>query len=362
MVKKSKPRKKPIESGITHAAGLYAGLSRVEWGERALKSRGNAIDHGKMAKNQKDATPGHFNAWSKGGHKKYDLDGFDHPRPDVKKIPKTHQKYAGAPKTKVSKIAKIAGTVLRNNFTAKERKDIGKVLIEGSPKSRKAAGSNTYYPSDKLNIVKIDSDYIGDEDVYTHELIHARRHGSKDRVIDRNREEKMTDFETVGRLSSPEKKEAGYYRYIKGESVRTGIKHDRILLTGSMAKRRKGKVYLADVKKKYDKSKIKDAHFSPAENLDRYFQVILPSGERVEVHRRYKPHKRDTKAQVLKQFKEQFGKDITAYEWENGKKVRIGHAVKRGSATPKPKARVKKRGLSTREHQLRGKHHVRKPL
>ena len=346
MVKKAKPKKR-----LSTSDSKREPLTRVDWGFRALRKRRDAIDYGKRAKTRHADTTENYTAWVEGGHKKYDLEGHDYPRPDVKKIPKTYHKYAGAPKARVSKTAKMAEKVLRKNFTAKERKDIGKVFIEGSrPQSKKAAGTNAYYPSDEVSIVKIDPSYADDEDVYTHELVHSRRHGSKDSVKDRNREEKQTEFETVGRLSSPDKKTAGYYYHIKGGDVKDDIKHDRILLTGSMAKKRKGKRFVEDVEKKYDKSKIKTAHFSPAENLDRYFQVILPHRKRVEIHRRYKPHAKDTKAQILKQFKEQFGKDITAYEWENGKRVRIGGTVKRRKAISKTKRSPIKRKISSKQN------------
>ena len=290
MAKKTKSRRKPIKPKSVGTVKEKR-LSRVDWGVRALTEKGGAIDYGKKAKTILPLTHENFLPWDAGGHKKYDLAGYDHPRPDVKKIPKTYHKYAGAPKSRISKTSKMAGKVLRNNFTAKERKNIGKVFIEGSaPKAGNAAGTNTYYPSDKINIINIHPQYGGDEAVYTHELVHARRHGTTGRVEDHNRDEKETEFETVGRLSSSKSATAGYYQYIKGGNIREDISHDKILLTGSKRKQRKGKRYMADVRKKYSKSKIQNAHFSPAENLDRYFQIILPNGKKVEVHRRYKPN------------------------------------------------------------------------
>ena len=355
MVKKPKPRRKPITSGVARGRVTYQKLSRIEWGDRALQKRGNAIDHGKMAKTRKVATPENYTTWSKSGHKKYDLEGYDHPREDIKKVPKTYHKYAGSPKVRLSKTTKTAEKVLRNNFTAKERKKIGKVVIEGiAPANKNWIGSNTYYRGSKLSLVKIAPHCADSEDVYTHELIHARRHGGNEYVRDINIDEKQTEFENVGRLSSSDKMDTGYYYYIKDGSFRDNINHDRLLLTGKTGKKRKGKRYMADVRKKYSKSKIQYAHFSPAENLDRYFQVILPNGQKVSVHRRYKPRSRDTKAQILKEFKKEFGKDIRVYEWENGKRVRIGGAVKRGVVSSKTKAPKRVRGVP-KKVSIRGK-------
>ena len=356
MVKKTKSRKKPIKAGDKKSGVVYDKLSRIEWGKQALLLKSNAIDYGKKAKARRPPTPENYAAWFGGGHRKYDLEGYDHPRPDIKKIPKTYYKYAGAPKGRVSKVTQMGEKIFRKNFTAKERKDIGKVFIDSSaPKSKGAVGTDIYYPSDKMNVIHIAPEYTGDEDVVTHELIHARRYGTTGRLRDINRDEKETEFENIGRLSSTHGKRAGYYQYVKGglKNERKGINHDRILLTGSLTKQRKGKRYMADVKAKYPQSIIKDAHFSPAENLDRYFQIILPSGKRAEVHRRYKPNVKESKSKILKQFKAKFGTDIKAYEWENGKRVRIGGTVRRKGATRKPKARVRKRTVRTKKAPIK---------
>jgi hypothetical protein len=364
---KTKPRKKVIKAKTRLQPGDVAyrkipPLSRVDWADEALESRRNAIDYGKKAKTRYPPTIENYDAWARGGRERYDLEGHDHPRKDVKKIPKTYYKYAGAPPKRLRATTKTAEKVLRKNFTAKERKDIGKVIIEGvSPSKKSWAGQNTHDPATNVSVIEIAPIYTGDEDVYTHELVHARRQGSGEECIrrDLNKEETQTEFETVGRISAPKKKLAGYYQFIKGGNEKEDIKHDRILLTGSMDKKRKGKRFMADVKKKYKDSRIKDAHFSPAENLDRYFQVILPNKKRIEIHRRYKPKIRDSKAKILKEFKSKYGKGITAYEWENGKRVKMGGTIKRRTAVSKTK-KAPKRKNTVKKTTARSKKPIKK--
>lgn len=300
--------------------------ARVDWAKKAVSSRANMIDYGKKAKIVPD-TPDAFTDWYyKGGHKKYDLEGQDHPIPQAKKVANTHYKYATASSARnAGIIAKRAEKILLNNFTRKERSQMGKIIFSVKPiaKSEGAAGMIEYRRETNTSVITIDDSYVDDEDTYTHELVHARLYGTNTEPKDRDTHEKMTELETVGRTSDPGKKKAGYYHYLKKSSISMidAIKHDRILLTGSMTKNRKGDRFVADVHKKYNESMIKDAHFSPAEKLDRYYQVILPDGEKISIHQRGKPNARVTTSKIVQNFKKRYGKDIKVYEWRDGKRV-----------------------------------------
>jgi len=299
--------------------------TRVDWARNAISSHANMIDYGKKAKIIVPDTQDAFTDWYyKGGHKKYDFEGKDHPIPQAKKVANTHYKYATASGARnAGIIAKRAEKILLNNFTRKEIRQMGKIIFSVRPilKSEDAAGMIAYRRETNTSVITIDDSYVDDEDIYTHELVHARLYGTNTEPKDRDTHEKMTELETVGRTSDPGKKRAGYYQYIKNVDKKDAIKHDRILLTGSMLKSRKGDRFVADVRKKYNESMIKDAHFSPAEKLDRYYQVILPDGEKISIHQRGKPNAKVSISKIIQNFKKRYGKDIKVYEWRDGKRV-----------------------------------------
>jgi hypothetical protein len=299
--------------------------ARVDWARNAVSSHANMIDYGKKAKIIVPDTQDAFTDWYyKGGHKKYDFEGKDHPIPQAKKVANTHYKYATASSARnAGIISKHAEKILLNNFTRKEIRQMGKIIFSVRPivKSEDAAGMIEYRGRGDASVITIDDSYVDDEDIFTHELVHARLYGTNTDPQDRDIREKMTDFETIGRISHPEEKRAGYYQYIKNVDEKDAIKHDRILLTGSMMKNRKGDRFVADVRKKYNESMIKDAHFSPAEKLDRYYQVILPDGEKISIHQRGKPNAKVSISKIIQNFKKRYGRDIKVYEWRDGKRV-----------------------------------------
>lgn len=341
--------------------GIPRRLSRYAWADRALKSRANAIDHSKKAKKIKTAnTFDEYENWVTTGHSKYDLSGYDHPRDDVKKIKKMHYKYVGSPVKTMPKMAKLSEKSLKN-FTTKERREIGKVImLNEAPDRGNWLGQYQYFPSDNVSVIKISPTSIDDEGVYTHELVHARRSKTGSRIDDRNRDETETEFETIGRISKIDDIASGYYSYISNGNAKNDITHDRILLTGDVRRSRKGTRFVKDVKSKYKDSKIKDAHFSPAENLDRYFQIILPDKRVVEIHRRYKGGRRkETNASLLTSFKSEFGSNIIVYEWQNGKKVKLGGQVRKSDhikmrVSPRKKIAPKKNIKTTKAQVIEG--------
>lgn len=72
--------------------------------------------------------------------------------------------------------------------------------------------------------------------------------------------------------------------------------------------------------KNYKRSQLSKAHFSPGENLDRYFLVKTSTGLTVKVHKRYKAGKVATITQLKTQFRKRYGPNATVWEWHNSKK------------------------------------------
>ena len=82
---------------------------------------------------------------------------------------------------------------------------------------------------------------------------------------------------------------------------------------------------------------------------ERYFQIILPDGQRVNIHRSYKPNERESRTTIFKQFKARFGEGITAYELKNGRRVKMGRTVKRRKTTLKRRPKAKKTPIKAKK-------------
>ncbi len=119
------------------------------------------------------------------------------------------------------------------------------------------------------------------------------------------------------------------------------ILSDRILATGSETLNLKGKRAVKRTQEVYDKSFISTVHFSPAEDVDGYFEIHLPCGTTVDLHVRYT--KRPSLAQIKKDLKKRYGTNITAYEYRNGKRVQIIQKRKKPATAKKGKKRSKKK-------------------
>ena len=277
---------------------------------------------------------GNIEHWkkSKAFGRKYDITGFDQPRKDIGKT-KIHNRLVFVGGKYRKKVKPFVKKTISSNFTASELKEIKNLYIEtagGVEKKWVGQHEGICYPNGKkASVISIKKDYHDSEDTLTHELVHAHRFATGRKVLDRNRDEKETDLETVARLnySGLQNKRAGYYWYIpevKGndEKHKKAQYKDRIGLTGSIKKKLKGKRAIKKIKEYYPKSEIRKAHFSPAENLDRYFLVKLPNGTKIEVHQRYTKGKENL-TEIKKSFRKKYGAGIEAWEYRNGKKVRI---------------------------------------
>jgi hypothetical protein len=160
--------------------------------------------------------------------------------------------------------------VYNDNFTEKEQRRIGNIHYDLStrmvnPMNTAECGFHRSPSARKLNPGKggIADIHIRDskkmnESVIVHELIHAKKYSQG--IPPSKQNEKKNDFETVGRVSRRGllQNTSGYYwsrkygnkhmpTYKKAGAERDrissrGIRHDRILLTGSLNNRIKGKI------------------------------------------------------------------------------------------------------------------------
>ena len=279
-----------------------------------------------------------FDSKVKGG---VDIEGFDQPRNDIDKL-KAHRRMVCVGGKYRKKAKPSIKKVISSNFTGNVLKEIKNLYIEtsGIKSGGNWAGQHEgihLTDGNKASIITIRKGFIDSEDVLTHELVHAHRFATERRYpFDRNKDEKETDLETVARLSPQGllNKICGYYNYIPIVKEKTSPSEqskarkeaqlkDRKCLTGAVNKKLKGKRAIKKVKECYPKSEIRKAHFSPAENVDRYFLVKLPDGTKIEIHQRYPKGKRGNLREIKKAFKKKYGTGIKAWEYRNGKKVRI---------------------------------------
>ena len=310
-------------------------VKRINWAYDALKNHSSITDYNISAENKtKD-----YNKWLK-NRSKMDFIDEDYPRKDIKRI--MSKVYVGADSAKTLKrLSKKARKVLLKNFTASERKRIGKVYFEGTPPASSSAAASCQRTDRRSSIIKCSPKWLY-EDVLTHELVHTRRDAIGQSVKDVNKDEKETEFETMGRSSRKGMTE-GYYQFIKephkkGKTISKLQGEDKRLLTGSEDRNAKGKRLTNRLGKAYKKSNIQHAHFSPAEDLDRYFQIYDHKDRKSEIHIRFK--KPVTLAQIRKDLKSGYNA-MKAYEWRNGKRYLL-------FSESKPKARVLSKNRTTK--------------
>jgi len=267
-----------------------------------------------------------FDSKIKGG---VDIEGFDQPRNDIDKLKLRGRMVCVGGKYR-KQIESNVRKVLTSNFTRQELSQIKNLYIETSEPLANAQWAGQcqtirLYNDEKLgSIITIGKKWINNEHVLTHELVHAHRFATgRNYPYDINKDEKETELEAIARLT-PQAIHSGicgYYTFLP-KSLSAQLK-DRKCLTGSEKKKLKGKRAIKKVKECYPKSEIRKVHFSPAENVDRYFLVKLPDGTKIEIHQRYPKGKRGNLREIKKAFKKKYGKEIKAWEYRNGKKVRI---------------------------------------
>lgn len=269
----------------------------------------------------------------------------DTPRPDIKGMKNKGGKLVRVGSSKKGYHKDFKEQVLPiidRNFSKQELRDMN-LYFEypaGTAKSRWAGqcSHQTSRSGKKYAVISLRDQYRHDEEVVTHELVHARRYAKGEELRDKDRNEAETDLETAGRVSPGyfDKIACGYYQKIKRDPGITDCQlrtEDRVLLTGSKGRAMKGKKLVKAVKERYPKSNI--ARFGgggdrkpgacavngcipPAlEWRDRYFTIRLPDGGTVEHHVQFV--QKATLAQVRELLTDQFGQNIRVVEWHDGK-------------------------------------------
>jgi hypothetical protein len=286
---------------------------------------------------------------------KMDLEGLDIPVPDIHVFKDKTGKnvyVGGSNKKRRNTLTHAVKGVMTHSFAASELKKMNLYFDASHPISANAVGECqgfTYHRDEKRekkhSIIRVAEGHE-QEDVLIHEMVHARRHAMHNDVRDINREEKETELESVIRMRSPAQKIAGYYQFHPdgrdNNKRRNMIVADRILATGSEKKSLKGKRAVKRTQEIYNKSFISTVHFSPAEDVDGYFEIRLPDGiTTVDLHVRYT--KRPSLTQIKKDLKKQYGTNITAWEYRDGKRVQIIKKRKKTSTAKKGKKRSKKK-------------------
>ena len=343
-----KPRVRRIQTREERLTKLHVGAkSRKEWIQEMWewKHKG-AIDFNINAQTKKIPKSNiDYRVWQYQKKQPYmdliDEHGFDRSRKDVMKFksPSGTNVYVGSGSKNKRRILGLnARLILRNNFTIAEVKSMGRMFFEAS-NPRSALGTCWYHPRMKASYMGFKAKTIDHEKVVTHEVIHAYRFRSGLRTRDRNTEEKITELETMCRVSENAIRTepthgGGYYQYIvpkKDRSlywsnqaeynriVREAMLSDRKIILGDL-KSRKGVALRNRIREHYGQTQIAKVHFSSAELLDRSF-VVKDDGILQDIHVRYEFP--TSLAQIKKEFIEDFGKDVEVWEWRDGKKIKI---------------------------------------
>lgn len=272
-----------------------------------------------------------------------DIHGYEHPRVDILPV-KTKAGttfHVGSNRVKVrEQLQRWLKRVLDMNFTREEIKALKGVYVEARKALPYAAGTCEAYPTrhGKRFIITVDPKYAPKpaelEFILTHELVHARRNAAGESVMDRDRNEKETELETVARVSKQALKAlVGYYQHVPKqvqgmdleEWMEHAKSHDRLLVTGGLKnggleKQLKGKRLLKRLKEVYDQSLISEAHFSPGEELDRYFKVKVGKVQ-LNLHVRFQ--RAVSLRELRKMLRERYGPQATVWEYKDGRKTLI---------------------------------------
>jgi len=300
----------------------------------------------------------------------HDILGFDHPRMDilVGKTPGGKQIRTGGTNFHTrSVLAMGAGVVLDNNFTKNEVRDLELYFEAAGTRVKGAAGTceSRKRRGRDVSIISISRHNV-DEDVLTHEIVHALRAADGRNVKDRDMDEIATEYETALRVQNPWRVR-GYYRFIPGgmdaqgrsnsNTIANAVIADRVLATGATGKPLKGRRLTHDVVPNTIKnSRIATAKLALhehheeyygvsqmiAEDVDTYFQIKLPDRSTTEYHIRFNTARPPLK-EIKKHLKEKFGKNIDAWEWKDGKRVRLISRRKKRTTTNKTTSKKNKR-------------------
>jgi hypothetical protein len=262
-----------------------------------------------------------------------DMESVDHPHPMLvaydSRIGKKVFFYKDANYTDLMNLYIKA----ESRFTREELRQMPPTLIEKSSSEERYAGVNNmmYYRGVPIaSVIKINPKYMN-LNVLMHEMEHNLQHGRGQYTWDRDKSEKMAELRTLLRLDEDElpiAASSGYYYYhpeaenlydleVRKWKVLELMKKDRELVKNEVLK---GKKLDKAVEEIFPKTEISKVHFSPSEEVDKYFQI--KKGDRtIEQHiRTIKPIPSE---KIVKDLKKEFGPDAEIYEWRDGKKVRM---------------------------------------
>jgi hypothetical protein len=316
----------------------------------------------------------------------HDIIGFDHPREDIlvekTKAGKT-MRTGGNTFIERSTLANAAKHILNTNFTGAEVRKMN-LYFEANPiMMQGAVGTHSKYkPYGRPPLSTISVSFSGlNESVLTHEIVHALRAADGRRAVaDRDSEEIATEYEATLRVQEP-RKVRGYYQYVPGvlldgasyydmSLMEDSVLADRVLATGATDKPLKGRRLTHEVvPNTIMNSRIETARgafnvgdiFKPpnddaqpliAEDVDNYFQIKLPDKSTVEYHIRFNKA-RPSLAKIKKHLKAKFGKNIEAWEWHDGKRVRL---------ISRPKKPRTRKQTTTKRTPAKRKTPTRKPV
>ncbi len=294
----------------------------------------------------------------------HDILGFDHPRKDIF-VEKTNagktMRTGGNTFAERSMLANAARVVLDRNFTKAEVRKMNLYFEANDPDLQGAAGTCSVHEGGGMPVstVSVRKDQVY-ESVVTHEIVHALRSADgRSKWRDMDSEEIETEYETTLRLQKPRTVSGcGYYQYMP--EFYTNLEDtnwmadaalaDRVLATGATDKPLKGRRLTHDIVpntimnsriataqpalRKRLAEKRTGSYQMIAEDVDTYFQIKLPDKSTVEYHIRFN-EARPSLAKIKKHLKEKFGKNIEAWEWKDGKRVRLISRSKKRTTTNK---------------------------
>lgn len=282
----------------------------------------------------------------------FDVQGFDLPRDDINQY-----------KSKTGKLVRVGNDAKANrgmfgsfflpkfNGSFNDKEINGMNLYYEYPDAKMdthTLGECAYWASDdgkknqtKYVVIGINKKNVKDEATIIHETIHANRFADGIEIRDVDKDEAYVELETIARVSknglmrmnAPDM--LGYYSYL-GAKGWEKLKEDRILLTGSLDKHLSGDNVHKRVKEVFSKSNISKLLIArrkgksmvnqtkqqmPGEWRDRFFHIDVPGQDEIDKHMQFR--RTMTNAEVVDHLKKQYGKNISIWEWRDGKKFRM---------------------------------------
>jgi len=181
---------------------------------------------------------------------KVDVDGFDHPRDDIKNIHLKNKKIvrigSDNPNKTVTDFKKYILPSINNAFTKNELKNLD-IYIEYPSKniSQHFSGLSTGWSSNKnKKFSTIDLTTNRDADTAVHEILHAMKYENGTMSHNVNKDESETTLETYIRLTPKLRKKVscddGYYGFIKGNKCKARKDDVKIIESNCNIKNKSG--------------------------------------------------------------------------------------------------------------------------